>query len=160
MSSFRGACGQSRTGALTSSRARGEHLEAFLAALRGGATARARASTAAPPQTRAEGLFSHHGVVRVAGEQRTQVEQGGRMQAKERASRACHMCQRSGCAAGAARRTAPSASAHEFGRFRAFQTSTSGPEILVASLFSALVVCFGCFRCSTTSYNQNKQPAL
>ena len=79
------------------------------------------------------------------------------MQAKERASRACHMCQRSGCAAGAARRTAPSASAHEFGRFRAFQTSTSGPEILVASLFSALVVCFGCFRCSTTSYNQNKQ---
>ena len=37
------------------------------------------------------------------------------MLAKERASGACHMCQRSGCAAGAARRTAPSASAHILG---------------------------------------------
>ena len=46
------------------------------------------------------------------------------MQAKKRASGACHMCQGSGCAAGAARRTAPSASiAHDFGLSLLFQTS-------------------------------------
>ena len=58
----------------------------------------------APPHYHRQGLKgSSHitAVVHVAGEQRTQVEQGGRMLAKERASGACHMCQRSGCAAGA-----------------------------------------------------------
>ena len=123
----------------------------------------------APPHYHRQGLKgSSHimAVVRVAGEQRTQVEQGGRMLAKERASGACHMCQRSGCAAGAgtAHGAEPSI-AHDniynFGLWAApFKTSTSGPEILGGSLFSTLVVSFGCFCCSTTSNNQNKQPAL
>ena len=65
---------------------------------------RRRVHEQAPPHHHRQGLKgSSHimAVVRVAGEQRTQVEQGGRMLAKERASGACHMCQRSGCAAGA-----------------------------------------------------------
>ena len=78
----------------------------------------------APPHYHRQGLKgSSHitAVVRVAGEQRTQVEQGGRMLAKERASGACHMCQCSGCAAGAgtAHGVQPSI-AHDFGLWALF----------------------------------------
>lgn len=107
VSSFRGACGQSRKGAaLTRSRARGEVLEAFPAELRDGATARAREQ--APPHYHRQGLGPFHvtgGTSRPHGEQGTHAEQGsnaGQAEGQRQVPRARY----GSCAAGAARRTA------------------------------------------------------
>ena len=150
VSSFRGACGQSRKGAaLTRSRARGEVLEAFPAELRDGATARAREQ--APPHYHRQGLGPFHvtgGTSRPHGEQGTHAEQGsnaGQAEGQRQVPRARY----GSCAAGAARRTAPTARRDCV--VERMQRVLNDYQIswISGKLIFSMVVCFGSFFCST-----------